>query len=103
MIEGEPEKVHYITGEESAVTIIWAQALTDRGVVRWIGDQCGRLYSPDGEVIGGFHRSGHGGWSVSTVPYGGFAYSEEVEIRPCSQGDKCPYAYMHVAQSKRSR
>ena len=95
------KKVHYITGEESAVTIIWAQALTDRGRVRWIGDQCGRLYSPDGETIGSFYRSRHGGWSVWTTPYAGFAYAEEVEIRPCPQGAKCPYAYLHVTQTER--
>jgi hypothetical protein len=85
---------HYWTGEESVPSIIWANALAP-GKCKWIGDQCGRLYSPDGQYIGSFHRSSHGGWSVWTKPYAGWADASEVEIRPCPKGDECEYAYIH--------
>jgi hypothetical protein len=86
----------YITGAESAVEILWAHALTDRGKVKWIGDQCGRLHSPTGDVIGSFYRDvHHGGWSVWTTPYAGYAYREELEVRPCPEGERCAFADTH--------
>jgi len=87
---------YYIGEDDSAVAIIRAQALT-RGEVKWIGDQCGLLYDPKGQKIGSFYRSlsPHGGWSVWTVPYAGWARPDEVEIRPCPNGDACEFAHMH--------
>lgn len=73
-------KEHILDGSEPAIGIIWAQALAPGSVV-WRGTCGGRLLDPAGNVIGGFSRyvSG-GGWSISTVPYGGFAHDNEVKI-----------------------
>lgn len=48
MAETEHGETCYITGEESAVSILWAHALTDRGKVKGIGDQCGCCTPPGG-------------------------------------------------------
>ena len=84
----------YWTGEESVPTILWANALAP-GKCKWLGDQCGRLFSPEDQHIGSFHHSSHGGWSVWTKEYAGYAYPEEVEIKPCPEGDGCEFADNH--------
>ena len=92
----------YLQGDEPAAAIIWAQAMSDRGRVRWRGTQCGALLNKQGERIGSFHRYwNNSGWSVSTIPYGGYAYPEEVEVVPCPNGDKCEFAHMHYPVSRR--
>lgn len=88
------EATHYWTGKESAPAIIWVNAVAP-GKCKWLGDQCGRLYSPDGPSIGNFYRSRNGGWSVWTEPYAGCAYPEEVEVRACPRGDGCEFAHFH--------
>lgn len=79
-------QVHYLTGQESAISIIWATALGEPGSIRWRGCPHGLLFSPQGEVIGSYHAyvSG-GGWSIHTKPYGGFAHYEELDVTaPCT-------------------
>lgn len=91
---------HYLQGDESAVAIIWAQALTERGTVRWRGTQCGTLVNDKGERIGSFHKYwNNSGWSVWTKPYAGYAYPQEVEVLPCPDGDTCEFANMHYTVS----
>lgn len=82
---------HIIDGSEPAIGIIWAQALAP-GSVRWRGTCAGHIVNPAGDVIGGFTEYVNGGgWSISTVPYGGFAYRSEVEIVcVCPNGERTP-------------
>ena len=86
----------YLQGNESAVGILLAQALTEDGTVKWRGTQCGGLVNDQGELIGDFHKSYVGsGWSISTVQYGGYASPNEVDVVPCPKGNACEFADTH--------
>ena len=67
------EEIYYLTGEESAPAIIWTHALAP-GKCKWIGDKHGNLLNPDGDVIGYYYADRHhGGYSVWTKEYAGYA------------------------------
>lgn len=71
---------HIISDQDSAIGIIWANALAP-GKAVWRGTKDGRIIDAHGNTIGSYHRyvSG-GGWSIHTKAYGGFAYDGELEI-----------------------
>lgn len=76
--------IYYIKAEDSAVAILWGQALA-HGKVRWIGDPDGNILDSGGNVIGYYYRDrAHSGWSVWTKNFAGYADPEELEIRATS-------------------